>query len=165
MPNDVDGDEYAMVARVTCIRARIAGDGRPSGVAHPAIRAAKRRRSVVVTRDQALAATLLAGWSVWRASARGRRWHRAAAGVAIVVLAIGAGGAAWFARQNHFEWMFRPNRDPAFVAIAEAAGVDPGEPVIGVTLGNEALAFPITRIGYHHLVNTTIARKPFVATY
>ena len=113
----------------------------------------------------ALVGTLLAGWSVWRAAARARRWHRAAASIVVVVLTIGAAGAAWFARQNHFEWMFRPNHDPSFVAIADAAGVEPGEPVLGVTLDHEALAFPITRIGYHHLVNTTIARKPIVATY
>lgn len=114
----------------------------------------------------ALAATLLAGWSIWRRSALApRAWQRLASRLAIVLFAVVAGGAAWFARQNHFEWMFRPNHEPSFVAAAEAAGVDPGEPVIGVTLGGEALAFPITRIGYHHLVNTTIARNPIVATY
>ena len=74
-------------------------------------------------------------------------------------------GAAWFSRQNHFEWMFRPNTDAVFVAIGEASDVEAGEPVIGVTIGGDALAFPVTRIGYHHLVNTTIARKPIVATY
>ena len=29
----------------------------------------------------------------------------------------------------------------------------------------EALAFPITRIGYHHLVNTTLGNVPIDATY
>jgi hypothetical protein len=117
----------------------------------------------------ALAATVLFGWMIWRAPAAAgaatRGWRRAVARAAIVGLVIVAGGAAWFSRQNHFEWMFRPNHEPEFVAIADAVGVDAGEPVIGVTVADEALAFPITRIGYHHLVNTTIAREPIVATY
>jgi uncharacterized protein DUF3179 len=110
----------------------------------------------------ALAGALVAGWSLWRRAATSRRSQRAAVRVALVLFAVVATGAAWFARQSHFEWMFRPNREPSFVAIVDAAGLDPNEPVIGVTVGNEALAFPITRIGYHHLVNTTIARKPIV---
>ena len=117
----------------------------------------------------ALTVSAIVGWMLWRVpeTARGaaRRWSRAAARGAIVLLVVIAGGAAWFSRQNHFEWMFAPNHNPAFVAIADATGVDAGEPVIGVTVGSDALAFPITRIGYHHLVNTTIARKPIVATY
>ena len=72
---------------------------------------------------------------------------------------------AWFARQNHFEWMFRPVPDVRFTSIAEATGVLPGELVIAIADGADALAFPIRRIGYHHVVNTTLGREPIVATY
>jgi hypothetical protein len=74
-------------------------------------------------------------------------------------------GTAWFSRQNHFEWMFRPNADPSFEQAGVVHDIDAHEPVIGVTLGGDALAFPVTRIGYHHLVNTTIASTPIVATF
>jgi hypothetical protein len=79
------------------------------------------------------------------------------------VLPIAA--AAWFSRQNHFEWMFRPFPDPQFVAAAKATDLKPGEPVIAIAGRGEALAFPITRIGYHHLVNTALGGVPIVATY
>ena len=84
---------------------------------------------------------------------------------ALVVIAGVALGAAWFARQNHFEWMFRPFPDPRFVAAAEATDVPTGAPVLGVASGEAALAFPITRLGYHHLVNATLGDVPIVATY
>ena len=74
-------------------------------------------------------------------------------------------GVTWFARQNHFEWMFRPFPDPRFVAAAEATDVAATAPIIGVANGAAALAFPITRIGYHHLVNATLGDVPIVATY
>lgn len=38
-------------------------------------------------------------------------------------------------------------------------------PVLGVANATAALAFPITRIGYHHLVNATLGDVPIVATY
>lgn len=82
-----------------------------------------------------------------------------------VVLLVAHGGAIWFTRQNHFEWMFRPFPDPRFVSASAATDVAPDEPVIGVARGADALAFPITRIGYHHLVNATLGDVPIVATY
>jgi len=84
---------------------------------------------------------------------------------ALVVIAGVALGAAWFARQNHFEWMFRPFPDPRFVAAAETTDVPAGAPVLGIASGEAALAFPITRLGYHHLVNATLGDVPIVATY
>ena len=39
------------------------------------------------------------------------------------------------------------------------------EPVIAVADRGDALAFPITRIGYHHLVNTALGGVLIVATY
>lgn len=83
----------------------------------------------------------------------------------LVVVLAGHAGLVWFARQNHFEWMFRPFPDPRFVTASAATDVEPDEPVIGVAGGGEALAFPITRLGYHHLVNATLGDVPIVATY
>lgn len=92
-----------------------------------------------------------------------RRRHARLTVLALAVVA--ATGAAWFARQNHFEWMFRPFPDPRFVAADAATDLPAEEPVIGVARSGAALAFPITRIGYHHLVNATLGDVPVVATY
>ena len=83
----------------------------------------------------------------------------------VIVLLAGHGGAIWFARQNHFEWMFRPFPDPRFVSASAATDVEPDEPVIGIARGADAVAFPVTRIGSHHLVNTTLGPVPIVGTY
>ena len=93
------------------------------------------------------------------------RWHLAARRLSLVLIVVLTAGTAWFARQNHFEWMFRPFPDPRFVAAAEATDVPAEAPVLGVANATAALAFPITRIGYHHLVNATLGDVPIVATY
>ncbi len=85
--------------------------------------------------------------------------------VGLVALLAGHAAVVWFARQNHFEWMFRPFPDPRFVAAAAATDIEPDEPVIGVARGGDAVAFPVTRIGYHHLVNTALGDVPVVGTY
>lgn len=100
---------------------------------------------------------------LWRGAGRRRRTIGRRTLLAILVLPVAA--AAWFARQNHFEWMFRPFPDPQFVAIDRATDLKPAEPVIAVADRGDALAFPITRIGYHHLVNTALGGTPIVATY
>jgi len=98
---------------------------------------------------------LITGW-------RRARWFGRTVLIGLSLLML---STAWFARQNHFEWMFRPVPDVRFTSIAEATGVVPGELVIAVADGADALAFPIRRIGYHHVVNTTLGREPIVATY
>ena len=108
-----------------------------------------------------VASALALGLAVWLWP-RSRRWWRKAALVVVIIPLL---AATWFARQNHFEWMFRPIPDPRFIAIDQAKDLGSGEPIIAVTDRGEALAFPITRIGYHHLVNTTLGGVPIVATY
>jgi hypothetical protein len=107
-----------------------------------------------------LAAAAVIAWL----PARSRR-HRTLRASGLAVVAAIALATAWFARQNHFEWMFRPFPDPRFVAAAAATDVPAQEPVIGVAGDGAALAFPITRIGYHHVVNATLGAVPIVATY
>lgn len=96
---------------------------------------------------------------------RGWPWRSIVRRTVLISLVAPLAAAAWFARQNHFEWMFRPIPDPRFVAVDQAKDLKTFEPVIAVANRGEALAFPITRIGYHHLVNTTLGGVPIVATY
>jgi hypothetical protein len=102
-----------------------------------------------------LLAALVTGW-------RRTRWIGRTALLAMAIVTV---GVAWFARQNHFEWMFRPAPDARFVAVGGVTDVVPEELVIGAAIGREALAFPVRRIGYHHVVNTAVGDEPIVATY
>lgn len=128
-------------------------------------RAAPMATTLIMLVSLALAAVL------WRTPAAevagtGRTGlRRALVRVALVLLVAASAGTAWFARQNHFEWKFRPFPDARFVAAADAGDLPAEAPVIGVAADGQALAFPITRIGYHHLVNTTLGDVPIVATY
>src|SRR5262245_61848052 len=86
---------------------------------------------------------------------------RTLVGIAVTLL----GGNAFLARQNHFEWMFRPLPRPEFVAAAEAKDVAEDDLVLGVSVGKEARAYPVLALAYHHIVNDIIAGEPIVATY
>jgi hypothetical protein len=91
-----------------------------------------------------------------------RRLGKAALALAVILLA----GAALLARQNHFEWMFRPLPAPQFVEAAAAAHLDDDEDlVLGVRLGGQARAYPVRALAYHHVVNDRVGDEPVVATY
>ena len=74
-------------------------------------------------------------------------------------------GAVWFARQNHFEWMFTPLSDPAYVRGSAADFVQPGDMVLGVVVNDDAAAWPVNQLAYHHVVNTEVGGVPIAATY
>ena len=107
-------------------------------------------------------ATILSAALVILLVMRLRRWWSRAA--AIVVLAP-IGLATWFAHQNHFEWMFNPLASPRYVAADKAKFVKADDVVMAVEIAGEAVAYPIRQIGYHHVINDVIGRKPIVATY
>jgi hypothetical protein len=96
-------------------------------------------------------------------SLRRRRTWAASVGFA-GALAM-ATAAAWFARQNTFEWMFNPLPRPQFVASDKATFVDPNDLVLSVSLDGDDAAYPIRQMAYHHLVNDRIGRTPAVVTY
>jgi uncharacterized membrane protein len=117
-----------------------------------------RRWSPLVTVLGVAALAVLAAISLRR-----RRTRLALAGFGgVLTLAI---AAAWFARQNPFEWMFNPLPRPQFVAAAQASFVDPNDLVLAVSVDGAAAAYPIRQMAYHHLVNDRIGRTPAVVTY
>lgn len=86
--------------------------------------------------------------------------------LALLLLALSSVGAAtWFARQNHFEWMFAPLTDPAYVRGAAADFVKPADMVLGVVVNDDAAAWPVNQLSYHHVVNTEVGGVPIAATY
>ncbi len=88
-------------------------------------------------------------------------WPRSAL-AALVVLAA---AAAWFARQNHFEWMFRPIPDPSYARVAAVSTVEDNDMVIAVSVGGDAVAYPVREMAYHHLLNDVVGGRPVVSTY
>ena len=95
-------------------------------------------------------------WSLWRTW-----WRKTLVVIAMIVLIA----AAWLAQQNHFEWMFRPLANPAYADAAAATFVDADDMVLTVRLGDDAAAYPILQLAYHHIVHDTVGGVPIVVTY
>lgn len=91
-----------------------------------------------------------------------RRWWTRALPVLLLVPVV---AGAWFARQNHFEWMFAPQTTIAHVEAAKATFVQPDDLVMAVARDGAAIAYPIRQLAYHHIANDTLAGEPIVATY
>ena len=96
---------------------------------------------------------------LWRGA---RRWWRKSLLVVLLILAV---PPAWFARQNHFEWMFNPLMHSSYVPASAANFVDESDMVLAVRIGSEAAAYPVRLMAYHHLVQDVVGGVPIVATY
>jgi len=94
----------------------------------------------------------------WR---RMRMLGRSAAVVALAVVA----STMWFTRQNPFEWMFNPLPGSRYLSASSASFVQPGDIVLAVRVGDDAAAYPVRQMAYHHLVNDRIGGSPAVVTY
>lgn len=73
--------------------------------------------------------------------------------------------ATWFARQNHFEWMFKPLPNAGFAKVNDAGFVSEDDMVLAVELNGDAAAYPVRQIAYHHVVQDTIGGIPVLVTY
>ena len=116
---------------------------------------AMRRWSPIVTVLGLAALAVLAAISLRRR----RTWLSLVGFAGVLTLAI---AAAWFARQNHFEWMFNPLPQPRLRRRPrKATFVDAGRSGDGrVDVDGDAVAYPIRQIGYHHVVNDGIGGTP-----
>ena len=117
-----------------------------------------RRWSPVATVIILVAVFGLVAWQWGRA----RRWWRKALLVVLLLLTL---VPAWFARQNHFEWMFNPLRNSAYVKAKDATFVRDSDMVLAVKINNEAVAYPVRLMAYHHVVSDVVGGTPICATY
>ena len=102
---------------------------------------AMRRWSPIVTVLGLAALAVLAAISLRRR----RTWLSLVGFAGVLTLAI---AAAWFARQNHFEWMFNPLPQPRLRRRrARRSFVDRTMLVMAVTIDGDAVAYPIRQIG------------------
>jgi hypothetical protein len=115
-----------------------------------------RFRSIAMLAAAALAA--IAASRYWRAERV--RWRRALA----VAAAAAVLGFAALSRINVYELMFHPVDRPAFVD-ATASKLDGTGKVLAIRIGDEARAYPIRSISYHHIVNDRLGGVPIAATY
>jgi hypothetical protein len=93
----------------------------------------------------------------WKNMRTGSRF--AMAGLLLVAIACAA-----FTQINIFEKMFHPYGSPSFVSASEAK-VDSDDKVLAVTLGQDARAYPIRTMGYHHIVNDIVNGVPIAVSY
>ena len=101
------------------------------------------------------------GLVIWQ-WALAHRWWRKALMVVVLLLLL---PPAWFARQNHFEWMFNPLRQSVYVNLADATFVRDSDMVLAVKINDEAVAYPVRLMAYHHLVQDVVGGTPICATY
>jgi hypothetical protein len=90
-----------------------------------------------------------------------RWWSKAFLIIPLLLVLV----AAWFARQNHFEWMFNPIADVSYSKAQDAGFVEESDKVLAVDINGEAVAFPVRQLAYHHVVNSVVGGTPIVATY
>ena len=117
---------------------------------------ALRQRAPWVTLCAAVVCLLFAT-VLWRA---GRWWRRTIAAVLMVLVAF----SAVMARMNYFEWMFHPIDSPQFEAEADSK-LDAGEMILSVRFGQDARAYPIRAMAYHHILNDVVEGVPVAVTY
>jgi Protein of unknown function (DUF3179) len=85
--------------------------------------------------------------------------------IVLIVLLAPVFAAVWFARENHFEWMFNPLPNMKYARVSEANFMNDKDMVMAIALGGEAIAFPVRQMAYHHVANDVVGGKPITATY
>jgi hypothetical protein len=94
---------------------------------------------------------------LWRT---GGIWRRIALTIAMLLVAF----SAVMARINYFEWMFHPVDDVRFEGMKQS-NLEAGEMIMAVQFGNDARAYPISEMAYHHIVNDVVGGVPVAVTY
>ena len=115
-----------------------------------------RHRAPVATLLAAVICLLLA-IALWRTVGR---WRKALLVVAMLPVIF----SAVMARQNYFEWMFHPIDAAHFLPLS-ASKLDAKEMIMAVRRGDDARAYPISQMAYHHVLNDTVGGVPITVTY
>jgi Kef-type K+ transport system membrane component KefB len=100
---------------------------------------------------------LLVGLLLWRNAGMWRRVVLVAASLLVIF-------SATMARLNYFEWMFHPVDRAQFDAVAQSK-LDAKEMIMAVRFGEDARAYPISQMAYHHILNDVVGGVPVAVTY
>jgi hypothetical protein len=117
---------------------------------------ALRQRAPVGTLIATLACFVFA-FVLWKSASR---WRKSVLVLALIVVSF----SAIMARLNYFEWMFHPIPEARFLAQAQSK-LDPKEMIMSVRLGDDARAYPISQMAYHHVLNDVVGDVPIAVTY
>lgn len=117
---------------------------------------ALRQRAPLGTLIAALACFVFA-LGLWSSA---RRWRKSLLVLTLIVVSF----SAVMARLNYFEWMFHPIPEARFLGQAQSK-LDSKEMVMSVRLGDDARAYPISQMAYHHVLNDVVADVPIAVTY
>jgi hypothetical protein len=117
---------------------------------------ALRQRAPLATLIAGLASLVLA-LALWRTVGL---WRKALLVLTMIVIAF----STVMARQNYFEWMFHPIAGAQFVTPAQSK-LDAKEMILAVRLGDDARAYPISQMAYHHILNDVVGGVPIGVTY
>jgi hypothetical protein len=115
-----------------------------------------RQRAPVGTLIAGLACLVLA-LALWRTASR---WRKSLLALTLLVVTF----SAVMSRLNYFEWMFHPIVGPQFLAQADSK-LDAKELIMAVRRGDDARAYPISQMAYHHILNDVVAGVPIAVTY
>ena len=115
-----------------------------------------RQRAPIVSLISAIVCLLLVA-TLWP---RRKKWSRA--GLTVIMLIVTA--SAVMSRLNYFEWMFHPVHSAQFEAES-ASKLDKGEMILAVRFGDDARAYPIREMAYHHILNDVVGGVPVAVTY
>jgi Protein of unknown function (DUF3179) len=102
-------------------------------------------------------AVLLLVVRLWKVTRIGSR-------IVLVGLFVLAAAGAVLTHVNIFEKMFHPYDQPVF-GSADEVKVDSDDKVLAVKVGQQARAYPIRTMGYHHIVNDVLGGVPIAVTY
>lgn len=116
---------------------------------------ALRQRAPLVTLGAAIVALLFA-FVLW-----GGGWARKTI-IAFVMFLVGF--SAVMSRLNYFEWMFHPV-DSAQFESESASKLNNKEMILAVRFGDDARAYPISQMAYHHILNDVVNDVPIAVTY
>ncbi len=115
-------------------------------------------------RQHAPLGTLIAGLAclvialpLWRTA---NRWRKTVAAFTLLPVIF----SVVMARLNYFEWMFHPIAGAQFLSQSESK-LDPKEMILAVRIGNDARAYPVSQMAYHHILNDEVAGVPIAVTY
>lgn len=137
----------------------------PAFIIRPFTHQSARGILVAMTlRDHAPLATLITAiacfvlaFALWRTVGR---WRKSLLALTLLVVTF----SAVMSRLNYFEWMFHPIASAQFVAQSDSK-LDPKEMILAVRLGDDARAYPISQMAYHHVLNDVVSGVPIAVTY
>jgi Protein of unknown function (DUF3179) len=117
---------------------------------------ALRQRAPVVTLIAVIVCFLFA-FLVWQSANLRRKIVLSSVLVLLVV-------SAMMSRLNYFEWMFHPV-DAAQFEAESASKLGNSEMILAIRLADDARAYPIREMAYHHIFNDVVGGVPVAVTY